>query len=94
MSENKKNLPEKFDYNSFIQAFFTYGEKEGIVSSTMYTDISDEALEGISSASAENNVANEEVSKRKKEKKLQELDLTDINNYIRKYLETSDTANN
>lgn len=92
MSEIEKSQLENFDYYDFIKTFFSYGEQENIVSPSMYTDASDDTLKGIISANRENIIASKELNERKKEKELSELDMGDIDNYIKRYLETSDTS--
>lgn len=92
MSEIEKSQLENFDYYDFIKTFFSYGEQENIVSPSMYTDASDDTLKGIISANRENIIASKELNERKKEKELSELDMGDIDNYIKRYLETSDAS--
>ncbi len=92
MSEIEKSHLENFDYYDFIKTFFSYGEQENIVSSSMYTDASDDTLKSILSANRENIIASKELDERKKEKALSELDMGDIGNYIKRYLETSNTS--
>ena len=83
---------EEFGYYNYIQILFTYGEKAGIVDPSMYNDISDDTLRTIASANKGNKITRKVLKEREKEEELNELDLYFLDNYIKKYLETSDTS--